>query len=159
MSIRDWPAVEQPRERLLQYGANALSDAEILAIFIRVGTKGKTAVDVSRDILCQHKGLRALLEAGSDELCKTPGFGITKYVELQAAIELGRRYLESSMRREDLLSNPQQCHDYLKSRLRAYPYEVFACIFLDNRHRIICFEEFDCLCVDLPHIPAIDLSD
>lgn len=141
MPIKDWPSAERPREKLLAKGAASLSDAELLAIFLRTGVNGKTAVDLARELLTEHLGLRPLLEADQASLCRTHGLGITKYVQINAALELGRRYLESGIRREDILNNPQQTRNYLKSRLRAYPNEVFACLFLDNRHRVICFEE------------------
>lgn len=141
MSITDWPEAERPREKLLAKGASSLSDAELLAIFFRTGVKGKTAIDLARELLSQHQGLRKLLELDHKELCQYPGIGKTKYVQLQAALELGHRYLESNLKREEILTNPGATRNYLKARLRAYPYEVFACLFLDNRHRIICFEE------------------
>lgn len=141
MPITDWPEAERPREKLLAKGASSLSDAELLAIFLRTGVKGKTAIDLARGLLTQHQGLRTLLELDHKELCKYPGIGITKYVQLQAALELGNRYLESNLQREEILTNPGDTRNYLKARLRAYPHEVFACLFLDNRHRIICFEE------------------
>ena len=141
MSINDWPLAERPREKLLSKGPSSLSDAELIGIFIRTGVKSKTAIDIARELLSDHGGLRSLLESDLKTLCQTPGLGPAKYVQIHAALELGRRYLESGLTREDLLSSPQSTRDYLKARLRAYPHEVFACIFLDNRHRIICFEE------------------
>ena len=141
MSITDWPQAERPREKLLARGAQALSDAELLAIFLRTGSKGKTAVDLGRELLSRYQGLRQLLELDLQELCQYPGIGSTKYVQFQAALELGRRYLESGIRRDTALSSPGDTRNYLKARLRAYPHEVFACLFLDNRHRVICFEE------------------
>jgi DNA repair protein RadC len=141
MPIKDWPETEQPREKLLANGPASLSDAEILAIFLRTGTRGKTAIDLARELLGRFDGLRSLLEADLSSFCQSKGLGMTKFVQLQAALELGKRYLESSLKREHALSNPKDTRDYLKARLRAYPHEVFACLFLDNRHRVICFEE------------------
>ena len=141
MSISDWPATEQPREKLLGNGPTALSDAELLAIFLRTGTRGLTAVDLARDLLIRFDGLRSVLEADLNSFCQSKGLGMAKFVQLQAALELGKRYLESTLKREPVLSKPKDTRDYLKARLRAYPYEVFACLFLDNRHRVICFEE------------------
>jgi DNA repair protein RadC len=141
MPISDWPLSERPREKLLARGAAALSDAELLAIFIRTGINGKTAVDVARELLNGHEGLRLLLETERESLCRAAGMGPAKYVQLQAALELGRRYLESGLKRDRKLSSPHDARDYLRARLRAYPYEVFAVIFLDNRHRVIAFEE------------------
>ena len=141
MPITDWPREERPREKLLARGAAALSDAELVAIFIRTGVNGKTAVDLARQLLADYSGLRGVLEAERAILCRTPGLGAAKYVQIHAALELGRRYLESTIRRDHILSSPDETRSYLKARLRAYPYEVFACLFLDNRHRVICFEE------------------
>ena len=141
MSIKDWPQAERPREKLLSRGCAALSDAELLAIFLRTGINGKTAVDLARELLLRYQGLRKLLELDLKELSRNPGIGISKYTQFQAALELGRRYLESSLQRDIALASPADTRNYLKARLRAYPQEVFACLFLDNRHRVIGFEE------------------
>lgn len=141
MPITDWPRDERPREKLLSLGATSLSDAELLAIFLRTGVAGKTALDLARDLLNDFGGLRSLLEADQQPLCKTKGLGVSKYVQLKACLELGRRYLESRLIHGDALSCPNTTRRYLLARLRAYPYEVFACLFLDNRHRVIRFEE------------------
>lgn len=141
MPITDWPESERPREKLLAKGPAFLSDAELLAIFLRTGINGKTAIDLARDLLATHQGLRSLLEQDFRQLGRYPGVGMSKYVQLQAALELGRRYLESTLQREAALSSPADTRLFLKARLRAYPHEVFACLFLDNRHRVICFEE------------------
>jgi DNA repair protein RadC len=141
MSITDWPKSEQPREKLLNNGPTSLSDAEILAIFLRTGIPGKTALDLARELLARFDGLRNLLEADFGSFSQSKGLGMAKFAQLQAALELGKRYLESSLKRDHALSSPKQTRDYLKARLRAYQHEVFACLFLDNRHRVICFEE------------------
>ncbi len=141
MAITDWPKAEQPREKLMSRGPAALSDAEILAIFFRTGTPGKTAVDLARELLRRFESLRGLLEADLSSFSQGKGLGVSKFVQLQAALELGNRYLESTLKRDHALSNPKNTSDYLKTRLRAYPHEVFACLFLDNRHRVVCFEE------------------
>ncbi|MEP6484659.1 MAG: DNA repair protein RadC [Rudaea sp.] len=141
MTIRDWPEQERPREKLIARGAVALSDAELLAIFIGTGQRGRTAVDVGRDILAQRGSLRALLDLDVRELATHAGLGIAKASRLSAALELGRRYLESQMVRADALRDPLACLTYVRSRLNAYPYEVFACVFLDSHHRVIAFEE------------------
>lgn len=141
MPIRDWPLAERPREKLLSRGPQSLSDAELLAIFLRTGMSGKTAVDIARELLSAHGGLRPLLEADFPALARVPGLGSAKYVQLQAALELGRRYLEAGLRRDNPLTSPASTRQYLKARLRSYPHEVFACIFLDNRHRVIEYEE------------------
>ncbi len=141
MTITNWPNTEQPREKMLANGPEALSDAELLAIFLRTGIPGKTAVDLARELLCRFDGLRSLLETDLASFCQSKGLGTAKFVQLRAALELGRRYLEANLKREHALSNPKDTRAYLKARLRAYPHEVFACLFLDNRHRVICFEE------------------
>ncbi len=141
MPITDWPAEERPREKLLERGAEALSDAELLAIFLRTGIRGKTAVDLARELLGDFGGLRPLLEAERKSFCARPGLGASKYAQLQAVLEMGRRHLNETLRRSDSLTDPHTTRQYLSSRLRDYPYEVFAALFLDNRHRIIEYEE------------------
>jgi DNA repair protein RadC len=141
MPIRDWPTPERPREKLLDKGPRSLSDAELLAIFLRTGMNGKTAVDLARELLSEFGGMRLLLETDHAALTRTPGLGSAKYVQIQAALELGRRYLEAGMKRDNPLTSPDSTRNYLKARLRAYRHEVFACIFLDNRHRVIDYEE------------------
>jgi DNA repair protein RadC len=141
MTIRDWPESERPRERLLERGAAALSDAELLALFIGSGRRGATAVDIGRELLVRHGSLKTLLERDSAALAAEPGLGVAKSCRLLAALELGRRYLACDLRERESLAHPSACADYLRARIGAYPYEVFACIFLDNRHRILAFEE------------------
>ncbi len=141
MSITDWPAKERPREKLLIHGPAALSDAELLAIALRSGTPGKSAVDLARELLAEFGGLRALLEADQRRFCQSRGLGPAKYVLLQAVLEMGRRHLEEGLQRGAALSNPHDTRSYLTARLRGYPHEVFACLFLDNRHRIIRYQE------------------
>ena len=141
MAIRDWPAAERPREKLLLRGAAALSDAELLALFLRTGRRGKSAIDVARLLLAQFGGLRALLAAESQQLQATPGVGVAKAAELQAIAELGRRQLEEPLRRGNALGSSSDAKDYLRSRLRDAQRELFCCLFLDQRHRIIALEE------------------
>lgn len=141
MAITDWPAAERPREKLLQQGANTLSDAELLAIFLRTGVAGKTAVDLARELLSHFDGLRPLLEADYETFCLGHGLGQAKYVQLQACLEISRRHLLATLKRGDSLCNPAATAHYLSAQLRDRQQEVFACLFLDNRHRIIAFEE------------------
>lgn len=141
MAIVDWPTHERPREKMLLRGAEALSDAELLAIFLRTGTKGKTAVDLARELLIQFGSLRALLEADCQQFCRSPGLGEAKYTQLQATLEMSRRYLAEKMARGDALNNPADTHRFLMARMRDYRQEVFACLYLDNRHRVISFDE------------------
>jgi DNA repair protein RadC len=141
MAIVDWPTHERPREKILLRGAEALSDAELLAIFLRTGTKGKTAVDLARELLIQFGSLRALLEADCQQFCQNPGLGEAKYTQLQATLEMSRRYLAEKMARGDALNSPADTHRFLMARMRDYRQEVFACLYLDNRHRVISFDE------------------
>jgi DNA repair protein RadC len=141
MGITDWPAAERPREKLLQRGAGALSDAELLAIFLRTGVSGKTAVDLARELLVRYGGLRPLLEADHTEFCSSLGLGTAKYAQLQAVLEMARRHLHEALQRGDALASPADTRRYVTQRLRSYPHEVFACLFLDNRHRVIEYRE------------------
>lgn len=141
MSIRDWPDDERPREKLLQRGAAALSDAELLAIFLRVGVPGRSAVDLARDMLKQHGGLRALMELDQTAFCATPGLGPAKYVQLQAVLELARRHLEDTLQRGDAIQSAADTRRYLMAKMRHHPHEVFAALFLDTKHRVIQYEE------------------
>ncbi len=141
MAITDWPTNERPREKLLQRGPSALSDAELLAIFLRTGVKGKSAVDLARELLDQHKGLGNLLAADRASFCCSHGLGSAKYAQLQAVLEMSRRHLRENLDRGDAITNPRQTGEYLQSRLSTYPQEVFACLFLDTRHRVIEYEE------------------
>lgn len=140
MPITDWPIAERPREKLINLGAAALSDAELLAIFLRTGIKGKTAVDLARDIISHFGGLRNILIADKKTFCQFSGLGEAKFSQLQAVLELSRRHLKETLKRGEPLQNPQNTQNYLSSQLRDLPYEVFACLFLDNQHRVIEFE-------------------
>jgi DNA repair protein RadC len=141
MTIRDWPAEDRPREKLLQRGASVLTDAELLAIFLRIGVKGKSAVALARELLERFGGLRALLKADKHTFCAANGLGEAKFAQLQAALEMGRRHLHETVKRGIALSNPQDTRAFLALQLRDQASEVFACLFLDNRHRVIAFEE------------------
>lgn len=141
MPIRDWPSSERPRERLLRHGAAVLSDAELLAIFLRTGRQGHTALDLARDLLGRFGGLRALLAATPRELCAISGLGQAKAAQLLAALELGRRHLGEGLKRGPVIESPSHSRDFLLSTLRDRRREVFCCLFLDNRHRVLAFEE------------------
>nr|WP_301295535.1 DNA repair protein RadC [Pseudomonas nitroreducens] len=138
--ILDWPASERPRERLLEQGAASLSDAELLAIFLRTGVTGCSAVDLARRLLVEFGSLRALLEADFEAFCSHRGLGPAKFTQLQAVLEMSRRHLAEDMDRGPALESPQAVRDFLKARLRHEPHEVFACLFMDNRHRMLDFE-------------------
>ena len=140
-SIRNWPASERPRDRLLTQGPAALSDAELLALFLRTGIRGRNAVDFARELLQDFGGLRLLLDAEREVFCSRHGLGAARYAEFQAVLEMARRHLLQQLQRDDVLENPGITRNYLASRLRHYRHEVFACLFLDNRHRVLAFEE------------------
>ena len=140
MTIRDWPLNERPREKLAERGSGSLSDAELLALFIGSGRRGANAVDIGRELLQQSGNLRSLLDKDLQTLSAHAGLGLAKAARLHAALELGRRYLAAKVKRSVSL-NPNACAEYVKSKLSGYPYEVFACLFLDIRHRVIAFEE------------------
>ncbi|KMM84879.1 DNA repair protein RadC [Pseudomonas taetrolens] len=141
MSIKNWPASERPREKLLAQGSATLSDAELLAIFLRTGVPGKSAVDLARHLLTEFGSLRALLEADLSVFCRPPGLGPAKYSLLQAVLEMGRRHLAERLRRDSALESPQAVRQYLKSALRHEPHEVFGCMFMDSKHRMLAFEK------------------
>lgn len=141
MAIKDWPQQERPREKLLTSGAAVLSDAELLAIFLRSGTRGRTAVDLARDLLTRFGGLRQLLDADRDTFCAALGLGDASYAQLQAVLEIGQRHLLQSLQRDSVLSSPENTRRFLTSRLRACQQEVFLCLFLDSRHAVIVCEE------------------
>ena len=141
MSIADWPREERPREKLLARGPGVLSNAELLALFIQTGTRGYSAVDLARMALDQTQGLRGLLDLEPDRLATISGIGPARSALLKAAVELATRYLEERIRRSDALTSPAHTSQFLCARLRSRPHEVFACLFLDNRHRVISFEE------------------
>jgi len=139
-TIRDWPEQERPREKMLARGPQALSDAELLAIFLRTGVKGKTAVDLSRELLAGVGSLRGLLNADHAHFTRCKGLGTAKYVQLQAVLEMARRHLLEPLQRGDALTSPDLTRAFLQRQLRDQPYEIFAALFLDTRHRLIVFE-------------------
>ena len=141
MRIRDWPWAERPRERLLSLGASGLSDAELLAIMLRSGLPGTSAVDKARQLLCTFGDLRRLLDAERAEFCAVHGLGEASWAQLQAALELSRRYLLGRLARGQVLGSPADVRKFLQLKLRCLPHEVFACLFLDNQHAVIGYEE------------------
>ncbi|WP_457097195.1 RadC family protein [Lysobacter sp. P5_B9] len=141
MHIRDWPAAERPREKLLARGAGVLSDAELLAIFLGSGLRGRDAVATARELLAEHGPLRTLLQRPPKELQRLRGLGPARACALTAALELGQRLLQAELERGAALSDPQSAGRYFAQRLRGLPQEVFAALFLDTRHRVIAFEE------------------
>ena len=141
MHIRDWPAEERPREKLLARGPAALSDAELLAIFLGSGLRGLDAVQTSRALLASHGPLRALLENDALQLARLPGLGPARACKLAAALELGHRHLAASLERGEVLTDPASAGRYFAQRLRGRGHEVFAVLFLDTRPRALAFEE------------------
>src|SRR3989442_8050455 len=141
MAITDWPLQERPRERLFALGAGSLADAELVAILLRTGVKGKSAVDVARQLLGRFGSVAALLEAGSESLAETPGLGSAKLAQLQAALELARRALKEEISSRDALSSPRAVRDYLRLALAGREQEVFVVLLLDAQHRVTASEE------------------
>lgn len=141
MSITDWPIDERPREKLLQKGAASLSDAELLAIFLRVGMKGKSAVDLGRELIAHFGTLTHLFAATEAEFSAIKGMGQAKFVQLQAVLEMARRALQEELRRGNALNSPQAVRHYLQLLLAGRQQEVFVVLFLDSQHRVIAFEE------------------
>jgi len=141
MTIRDWPEQERPHEKLLAKGPQQLSDAELLAIFIHTGIKGKSALDISRALLNQYSNLRNIIELSLENFSQIPGLGVTKFVRLQAALEIAKRELAETIQQSDVMTNSQLTKDFLKAHLHHHQQEVFACLFLDTAHRIIEFKK------------------
>lgn len=141
MAITDWPVHERPRERLLAQGADVLSDAELLAIFLRVGIRGKSAVDLARELLSHFGSLNSLFAASEAELSRVPGMGQAKYAQLQAVLEMARRALGETLRARDLLGSPAAVRDWLRLQLAGLPHEVFMLVLLDAQNRLIHAEE------------------
>jgi len=141
MKLTDFPIAERPRERLLRNGAAALADAELLAILLRTGSRGRSALDLARALLVRYGGVDGLLAAPAAEVLRERGLGPSKYCPLLAAVELARRTLEAPLRRVGALGGPRDSAAFLRAWLKLRPYEVFAALFLDNRHRVIAVEE------------------
>ena len=138
MAISDWPLAERPRERLLAQGAGSLSDAELLAVILRTGLPGKSAVDLGRDLLARFKGVAGLFAA---DLRNVKGLGPAKRAQFEAAMELARRSLKDGMRSANALTSPGAVRDYLRLAIAEREHEVFVCLWLDAQHRIISFDE------------------
>jgi DNA repair protein RadC len=141
MHIRDWPVAERPREKLLALGAESLTEAELLALLLRTGHRGASAVDVARSLLARFGSLRGLLSAERELVCRHPGIGMARWAELQAALELVRRHHLERLRFGPALTSPKAAREFLIARLRDRDHEVFCCLFLDTRHRLLSFDE------------------
>ncbi|WP_028452488.1 RadC family protein [Chitinilyticum aquatile] len=140
MSITDWPAAERPREKLLQHGAGILNDAELLAIFLRVGLPGKSAVDLAHELLTHFGSLQALFAASLPQLSAIPGMGSAKFAQLQAVLEMARRALKEELAERDAFTSPHSVRAFLGLRLRGLPHEEFHALFLDQQHRLLSAE-------------------
>jgi DNA repair protein RadC len=141
MAIKDWPDGERPRERLLTQGARALSDAELLAVFLRTGSAGRSAIDVGRAALAHFGGLNALLAATPERFAQIPGLGPAKYAQVQAVVEIARRALQEDVRRETLLNAPDKVRQYLRLWIGHLQHEVFVALYLDAQNRLLTAEE------------------
>jgi len=141
MAITDWPADDRPREKLLLKGPFALSDAELLAIFLRTGIAGKSAVDLARELLTKFGSLHHLFAAGEKEFCAVPGLGPAKFAQLKAVLEMARRGLEEQLVTGNALSSPKAVRDFLRLLLHGRQEEVFVAIFADAQNRVIATEE------------------
>ena len=140
-SLITWPTEERPREKLLKKGANSLSDAELLAIFLRTGIKGKNVIELAREIIQYFGSLKKLFAADLGHFCQFKGLGMAKYVQLQACLEMSQRHLAEELVNNDVMSQPNQVKSYIQSHLMSKLNEVFAVLFMDNQHRVIKFEE------------------
>lgn len=141
MGINHWPEDQRPRERLIKHGASALSDAELLSVFLRVGVKGKSAVDLGRDMLSQFGSLRALFSANLNEFAKVHGLGSAKYAQLQAVLELAKRSISEELESKSSLSSPQAVKQYLQLQIGNKHYESFTVLFLDVKNRLLVTQE------------------
>lgn len=141
MSISDWPEQDRPREKLCSQGAHSLSDTELLAIFLRTGCVGKSAVDLARDLIKDYKGLRGLLEADREQFCQGHGLGLAKYAQLQAVLEMAKRHLAEHLSKKASLNSSQEVKSYLCAKLRHQSREIFSALFLDSQHQLICYDE------------------
>lgn len=141
MAITDWPEAERPREKLIHKGAAHLSDAELLAIFLRTGVAGKNAVELARELLTQFGSLTKLCMADLVTFSQQPGMGPAKYAQLQAVMEMARRALAEQIKQGAIMDSPQSVKDYLRLSMRSKPHEIFTVIFLDGQHRTIVTEE------------------
>ena len=141
MAIRQWPRHQRPREKLLIQGAKALSNAELLAIFLRTGVQGMSAIDLAESLLGRFGGLGPLLKADQDSFCAAKGLGPAKYCQLQATLELTKRYLEEELQQNPIFTKLKQVEDYLAVQMKAYQREVFSVLLLDTRHQLLGYHE------------------
>lgn len=141
MGIRAWPPREQPREKLVHLGVHSLSDAELIALVFGSGSAGLDAVALARDLLARAGSLRGLMAADRESCLRLRGVGLARWCRLQAALEMARRHYQEQLRARPMLEAPHHTAAFLVAQLRDRPYEVFCCLYLDNRHRLIAFDE------------------
>jgi DNA repair protein RadC len=141
LRLSDWPKNERPREKLLEYGASTLTDAELIALLFGTGIRGSNALELARTLLREHGSLRNLLSVSTDKALSSRGLGPARVASLRAALELARRHYLSALRAGVALASPSDTTRFLGAQLRDRPYEVFCCLYLDTRHRLIAFEE------------------
>jgi DNA repair protein RadC len=142
MTIQNfWPEMEKPREKLLNRGANALSDAELLAIFLRTGTPGKNVIELAQDIINHFGSIQALFAATEQQFCQIKGLGRAKFVQLQASLEMSLRHTNEQITQQSAIENPEQVKRYLKQRLAGLANEKFVTLFLNNQHQVLAYEE------------------
>tara|TARA_B100000768_G_scaffold34756_1_gene33352 strand:+ start:1911 stop:2585 length:675 start_codon:yes stop_codon:yes gene_type:complete len=141
MAIHQWPEHQRPREKLLAKGSKALSDQELLAIFLRTGVSGMSAIDLAAKLITEFGGLGALLNANQARFCSIKGLGLAKYCQLRATLELTERYLGEQLNNNDIFTSPKQVEDYLSVQMRDYQREVFSVLLLDSRHQLLGYHE------------------
>jgi DNA repair protein RadC len=141
LSIIDWPVTERPRERLLRHGVQALSDAELLAIFLRTGTQSRDVLSLARHCLATFGTLGGFLRASSSHFCAVDGLGPARFAQLHAVLEMTRRSLGEALAERPLFDSPDAVRDYLKLTIGSRPHEVFVALFLDAQHRLVAAEE------------------
>lgn len=140
MSIRDWHQHDRPREKLIHFGASSLTDAELLAIFLRVGVKGKSAVELAQDLIDHFGDLHSLLNASKNEFCQAKGLGLAKYAQMSAVLEMARRHFESGLKKGEIFNSPELSAQYFTQQIGRSEREQFACLLLDQQHQMIHFE-------------------
>ncbi|MFD2167371.1 DNA repair protein RadC [Thalassotalea euphylliae] len=138
--LQSWPQAERPREKLLQQGADTLSDAELLAIFLRTGVKGTNVVELARQLINEFGSIAAIYQADEHSFCQRNGLGQAKYVQLQATLEMAKRCLKEQAKTSDYLSSSVQTKHYVVTELGLEPYEVFGVLLLNNQHQVISFK-------------------
>ena len=141
MSMAHWPLAERPRERLLAQGPAALSDAELIALFLGTGIRGKSALDLARELLARFGRVSRVLSAAQGELREVPGVGTAKYAQIAAVMELAGRALAEEMKARDSLTSPAAVRGYLRLQMQDLGHEAFYCVFLDAQNRVIAAEE------------------